>query len=143
MPNNTPPTRPSLTDSPWFWLELFVYFAVLGVLIIGPKYARRQAAIETRFEARREAARRQNEAATRDGDTAAQPAAAPSVDSRLPPEATRDEGPSALAEPSNRPLIVSLAPVLILLLAILVTARLGRMWYSYRRPRPPRREEAT
>src|SRR6185295_19660311 len=50
-----------LTESPWFWLELFSYFALLALLIMGPKYTRRQGVIEQRFKAKRDVARQQFE----------------------------------------------------------------------------------
>lgn len=53
-----PAGRPPLTDSPWFWLLLFANAALVGVALIGPKYNRRQGAIERRYEARQEIARR-------------------------------------------------------------------------------------
>ncbi len=50
--------RPRLVDSPWFWLLVFANAALVGVTLIGPKYNRRQGAIERRYEARQEIARR-------------------------------------------------------------------------------------
>jgi hypothetical protein len=50
--------RPRLTDSPWFWLLVFANAALIGLAAIGPKYNRRQAAVERRYEARQEVARR-------------------------------------------------------------------------------------
>jgi len=51
-------TKPPLTDSPWFWLLLFSTAALGALAAIGPKYVQRQAAVERRFEARQEIARR-------------------------------------------------------------------------------------
>ena len=47
--------RPPITDSPWFWVELFSGMALLGILIIGPKFVQRQGQIERRFEGRQHA----------------------------------------------------------------------------------------
>ena len=58
MPPSDPspePKREPITDSPWFWLSLFLGMAVLGVAVIGPKYARRQQALERREEGRENA----------------------------------------------------------------------------------------
>ena len=47
--------RPPITDSPWFWLELFSGMALVGILVIGPKFVQRQGQIERRFEGRQHA----------------------------------------------------------------------------------------
>lgn len=44
--------RTSPTDSPWFWMGLFAWAAILGLLVIGPKYAARQQGLERRQEGR-------------------------------------------------------------------------------------------
>lgn len=46
------PSRPPLTDIPWFWAVLFCSVALIGILTVGPKFARRQAQLERRAEAR-------------------------------------------------------------------------------------------
>jgi len=38
--------RQTIIDSPWFWGAMFSGCALLGVLFIGPKYVRREAAFE-------------------------------------------------------------------------------------------------
>lgn len=45
-------SRPPLSDSPWFWLALFSGMACLALVAIDPKFTRRQARIEHRFENR-------------------------------------------------------------------------------------------
>lgn len=44
--------RPSLAENPWFWLMLFGATGVLGVIVIGPKHAARQARIERMADTR-------------------------------------------------------------------------------------------
>lgn len=75
-----PPGR--LTDSPWFWSLLFSVMSLVGIGLIGPKYARRQAQIEGRFLGRERAAvERQRRAAGLEpvnlADAAADATAAP------------------------------------------------------------------
>ncbi len=48
-----------LSESPSFWLVVFVNAAIVGLLLIAPKYRQRQSMLERRFEARREIALRQ------------------------------------------------------------------------------------
>src|SRR5262245_46412201 len=46
----------SVTDSPWFWAYLFATAGLIGLALIGPKYAARQAQIEREFQGRQRAA---------------------------------------------------------------------------------------
>lgn len=39
-------------ESPWFWLLVFSVMALVAVLLIGPKFMRRQARLEQKFEGR-------------------------------------------------------------------------------------------
>src|SRR5688572_12320368 len=48
----SPASRPSITENPWFWLMLFGGMGVLGVIVIGPKHAARQARIERMADTR-------------------------------------------------------------------------------------------
>ena len=65
--------RTSPTDSPWFWIGLFAWAAILGLIAIGPKYAARQQGLERRQEGRetgwrnRVADRASSEGASADG----------------------------------------------------------------------------
>ncbi len=117
-----------LTESPWFWVELFSYFALLALLVIGPKYARRQGVIEQRFKAKREIARQQYEGQS--PADAVETGVARRVPSGWPVDGARE---AEVADSAGQPLIVSLAPLFILLLAVLVAARVGRLWLSRRR----------
>ena len=49
------PERTKLTDSPWFWIELFALVAMVGVIVIGPKFLLRQGQLERRLEGRQHA----------------------------------------------------------------------------------------
>jgi len=45
-----------VTDSPWFWVYLFATAALIALVLMGPKYAARQAQIEREFQGRQRAA---------------------------------------------------------------------------------------
>ena len=45
-----------MTDSPWFWAYLFATAGLIGLALIGPKYAARQAQIEREYQGRQRAA---------------------------------------------------------------------------------------
>jgi hypothetical protein len=45
-----------VTDSPWFWVCVFAGAALIGLAVIGPKYALRQTQIEREFQGRQRAA---------------------------------------------------------------------------------------
>jgi hypothetical protein len=62
----------SATESPWFWLLIFSLAALAAIATIGPKFERREEAIETKFHARERAVGR--EAIERPADDAAQDA---------------------------------------------------------------------
>jgi hypothetical protein len=55
---STPDRVSAAVDSPWFWLCLFSGVALLAVAAIGPKYAKRQAGIERKFQMREHVAER-------------------------------------------------------------------------------------
>src|SRR6266496_6379391 len=62
----------SATESPWFWVLIFSLAALAAIATIGPKFERREEAIETKFHAReratgREAIDRPADEATPDG----------------------------------------------------------------------------
>ncbi len=46
------PVRPRSSDSPWFWASLFLTFALLALVVAGPKFRWRQPQIERQFQAR-------------------------------------------------------------------------------------------
>jgi hypothetical protein len=49
------PSRPSITDSPWYWLYLFATAGLLALLLIGPKFTARQAQLERNYQGRQRA----------------------------------------------------------------------------------------
>jgi hypothetical protein len=56
---NIPRPSPAapITDSPWFWLVLFVAGALMAIVVIGPKHAYRQARLERMNDSREQIAR--------------------------------------------------------------------------------------
>jgi hypothetical protein len=58
MPES-PKVVPPVTDSPWFWVMLFSLAALAGIATIGPKFERREQAIETKFHARERGLKRE------------------------------------------------------------------------------------
>jgi hypothetical protein len=48
--------RPAISESPWFWLYLFATAALIALLLMGPKFAARQAQIEREGQGRHRAA---------------------------------------------------------------------------------------
>jgi len=55
-PASSSPTR-SITESPWYWAYLFCTGGLIALVIVGPKYARRQTQIEQNGQKRQWAAR--------------------------------------------------------------------------------------
>lgn len=49
---SAPASSRSLADSPWLWGYLFGVAALIALLLIAPKYARRQEQLERQFEGR-------------------------------------------------------------------------------------------
>ncbi len=73
-----PGGRAPISDSPWFWLVLFVTGALAALVVIGPKHAYRQARLERMNDTREEILRRASgelpeaeDAANRELDTRA------------------------------------------------------------------------
>ncbi|MEM9354337.1 MAG: hypothetical protein AAGA92_15125 [Planctomycetota bacterium] len=46
------PTKPPITDSPWFWFSLFTAVGLSALLATGGKFGKRQANIERKYQAR-------------------------------------------------------------------------------------------
>jgi hypothetical protein len=42
----------AFTDSPWFYVLAFSLMALLAIVVIGPKYGRRQSAMDRKYQAR-------------------------------------------------------------------------------------------
>lgn len=49
---NASERRRPLTDSPWFWLGLFASMALLALVVVAPKYDRRQGRLVVQQEVR-------------------------------------------------------------------------------------------
>ena len=47
--------RTNLADSPWFWFVLFALMALAALVVVGPRFARRQAQLEQNYQGRRDA----------------------------------------------------------------------------------------
>ncbi|MCA9178366.1 MAG: hypothetical protein KDB14_28090 [Planctomycetales bacterium] len=45
----------SLMDSPWYWMHLFCVAALIGLVLVGPRFAARQAGVERKFQGRQRA----------------------------------------------------------------------------------------
>jgi hypothetical protein len=71
--------RPPVTDSPWFWAMLFCAAGAGILLLMAPRYSKRQTRLEMQYYARQEIARRQVE-----GVDAASP---PGEEGETPPPA--------------------------------------------------------
>ncbi len=64
MPESSPsPSRPPITDSPWFWLMLFCAACLVLLIVIWPKYRTRQRRLEMQYMAQEEILRRGAEGA--------------------------------------------------------------------------------
>lgn len=49
---NSTNQSPPVTDSPWFWVLVFVLVGLVGLAAIHDKYGKRQAGIERQYQAR-------------------------------------------------------------------------------------------
>jgi hypothetical protein len=74
---NERPAKPPIADSPLFWLLLFGLVALAALIVVGPRYARRQGQLQQKWEARQRSAR----------EAAEQPGAATTADAETPPPA--------------------------------------------------------
>lgn len=83
-----PVVRRRLTDSHWFWGLMFSVMGLVGLLLIGPKFAKRQGQLERRYLGRERAAvERSRRAAGLDPqDLAATAEEPPPLTSPLAPE---------------------------------------------------------
>ena len=94
-PASAKPAAP-VTDSPWFWAVLFLNAALIGLMLIGAKYRKREAMLERRYEIRRDSALRK---------AAGQPI-------------VEQTGAEADPQAQDRPLLVPLEPLAAVLVAI-------------------------
>lgn len=109
-PHNSRADKPTMTESPWFWVMVFSAAGMMFLLAFSPKYAARQRQLEMQYYAREEITRRQVEGAT----------AAPGPARESPP-------------PAPGELIIPLWPLMLLCAAICAVSA-ARVW---RVARPP------
>ena len=107
----------AVTDSPWFWVMLFCAAGAGILLLMTPRYSKRQTRLEMQYYARQEIARRQVE-----GVDAASP---PGEEGEAPP-------------PAGDELLIPLWPLLSLLTIAFVVSAL-----MLRRTRRPPLEQAS
>lgn len=55
MSTGAPDRRPSITESPWYWVYVFSTAGLVGLMLLGPKMLQRQAQEERSFQGRRRA----------------------------------------------------------------------------------------
>lgn len=119
-PTPSPPKdRRSMADSPWFWVCIFAGAALVGLLVIAPKYAHRSQRLWQRYQGYQEMHARQLTGSAKSPDMPTSPDEAPT--------ATPRTGRSADSAPP------SVWPVAGLLAAVLVFASLGIWWAQSRR----------
>ncbi len=54
-PTDRPQPKRSMADSPWLWFALFALMAIAALMVVGPRFARRQSQLERNYEGRRDA----------------------------------------------------------------------------------------
>ena len=52
---DNPPARMPVTDSPWFWLVVFLCGSLVALILTGPKFSWRQPQLERQYRARQNA----------------------------------------------------------------------------------------
>jgi hypothetical protein len=109
--------RRSVADSPWFWVGLFACWAVVGLVVVAPKYAKRHGRLAVQQQGREYAWKdrlRGNPAATADGQAER--------------KSDVDSAPNG-ADPSRH--AFTLLPLLIVFAGLSAAAALGlRTWRS-------------
>ncbi len=113
-PLNPPAKRPPpVTDSPWFWLALFGAMGLAALLAVSPKYGRRQATIERKYQAQQQMLR--------------------SADGMPVAGETRPPTDVEYSDPDNT--IVTLWPIrlVVLLVTVVSTAQLVRQRFAQHR----------
>lgn len=71
------PTRSSLAENPWLWVALFGGVGLLGVVLIGPKFAARWSRVERMQETRERVAIERAQQAAAEGTAVAKTEAPP------------------------------------------------------------------
>jgi hypothetical protein len=100
-----PSPKPPLADSPLFWMLLFGLVALAALVVVGPRYARRQGQLQQKWEARERIARQ----AVEQSDAKSSPAV--------------QEAPAA-GPPTLRPLFIAIALLLVIVPLVLWITRL-------------------
>ncbi|MBX3412154.1 MAG: hypothetical protein KF708_05495 [Pirellulales bacterium] len=101
-------------ESPWLWFGLFAAMGIFALLVVAPKYARRQGRLEQRYENRLRIEEQRRAAARDDGNT-------PST-----------EAPTRMGDARASS---SLAPIALVLLVGFSGAAFF-VWWRARRPAP-------
>ena len=107
-------------ESPWMYLVLFTGVGLLAALAIAPKYARREAGLEQKYQARQEAARRQS---------AGQNSATPLPLASGEPSRTGEGRVRGIdTDYQQRPLLVPITTLLLLLALTLAAGTFMLIW---------------
>jgi hypothetical protein len=130
-PPRTTPSAPPLTDSPWFWLCLFGCAALIGLVVVAPKYAKRGQRLEWQHQGREHAFRERAVATTPTSDRSDD-----GESQTLKPRAAAVDPP---APASVWPLIAAIGGVLLLGGAAVFTLRMWRTDQSQPADAPPAR----
>jgi len=132
---DAPTPAGNIADSPLFWICLFSGTALLILALMGPRYAKRQANIEVKYQARQQGAENliERDAAKQQG----QGESPPEVHEPQNPQSP-DSAEDLTAEySSTERLIVSLRPLVLVLGAALLVSAAMLAWLRRSGATPP------